>query len=86
MKKVKTISRLDVIKSSHISTVTYDTESKVLQVHFKNGGVYRYFDVPVSVYNDLSGVESVGKYHAARIKGRYNCEQVAGWSSNRWKS
>ena len=42
-----------------------------LEVEFKNGSVYSYFDVPGGEYSNLVGAESVGKYLNQNIKNNY---------------
>lgn len=64
------------VDSSNIAAVGYDEESETLQVEFLNGGVYQYFDVPLSVYDGLYRADSPGGYLAAHIKGRYRYSKV----------
>lgn len=42
------------VKSSHLVSLEYDTETKVLEIEFHDGSVYQYQNVPKSVYQDLS--------------------------------
>jgi hypothetical protein len=48
--------------SSHVRTVTYKPESRVLSVQFKNGDIYDYLDVPYKSAVELAQAESVGSY------------------------
>lgn len=57
--------------SSNIERFKYDAISQVLAVEFKNGGVYNYFDVPESVFEEMKNAGSRGQYLAQRIKGAY---------------
>ena len=41
------------VASSAIETVGYDEDDHVLEIEFRHGGVYEYFDVPETVYRDL---------------------------------
>ena len=61
------------VTSTNILAIGYDTASLTLQVEFKDGHVYQYFDVPVSVYEELMNPPggSHGSYLAAHIKGQY---------------
>lgn len=59
------------VESSNLASVGYDTKSQVLEVEFKHGGVYQYFDVPENVYEDLMNADSHGKYFVANIKNNY---------------
>lgn len=64
------------VDSSNIEAVGYDVDSSTLQVEFKNGGTYQYFDVPERVFNELQHAASVGGYLASAIKGTYRYSKV----------
>ena len=65
------------VRSSNLVSVGYDENSQTLEVEFKEGRVYRYFNVPMSVYIALMAASSVGSYHAANIKEKYKYEQIS---------
>ena len=56
------------VKSSNLSEVGYDADTQVLEVQFKKGAIYQYFDVPVEVYDELMEAESIGKAFSTMIK------------------
>ena len=64
------------VDSSNVEAVGYDEDSSTLQVAFKNGTMYQYFDVPENVFIALRDADSVGGYLAARIKGTYRYSKV----------
>lgn len=64
------------VDSSNVEAVGYDEDSLTLQVEFKNGGTYQYFDVQEEVFIGLRDAASVGGYLAARIKGTYRYSKV----------
>lgn len=64
------------VDSSNVEAVGYDEDSSTLQVEFKNGGMYQYFDVPEEVFIGLRDADSVGGYLASRIKGTYRYSKV----------
>jgi hypothetical protein len=64
------------VDSSNVESVGYDEESSTLQVEFKNGGVYQYFDVPEEVFIGLRDADSVGRYLNANIKGIFRYSKV----------
>ncbi len=64
------------VESSNVEAVGYDPDSSTLQVEFKNGGTYQYFDVPERVFEALRDADSVGGYLAANIKGVYRYSKV----------
>lgn len=56
------------VASSNCASVGYDIATRILEVEFKRGGVYRYFDVPASEHAALIAAPSVGGYLDAHIK------------------
>ena len=64
------------VDSSNVEAVGYDEDSSTLQVEFKGGTTYQYFDVQEEVFVGLRDADSVGKYLAARIKGSYRYSKV----------
>jgi hypothetical protein len=59
------------LDSSNLESAGYDENSQTLEVEFKNGTLYQYFDVPESIYAGLITAESPGGYLAQSIKGVY---------------
>lgn len=64
------------VVSSNVESIGYDEDSSTLEIEFKNGATYQYFDVPENVFNELRDADSVGGYLAARIKGSYRFSKV----------
>ena len=64
------------VVSSNIESIGYDSNSKILEVEFTNMSVYRYYEVPEDVYEELMAAESKGSYLHQKIKGVYRYEQV----------
>lgn len=65
------------LASSMLSLAEYDDETQELTVTFNNGGEYKYFDVPRSVFEEMRAqTENVGKWFTANVKNRYRYEKV----------
>ena len=64
------------VTSSHVASVGYDPKTMTLEVEFKNGSIYHYFDVPEAVYRGLLSASSVGTYLNQNIKGSYRYAQI----------
>jgi hypothetical protein len=64
------------VDSSNLAAVGYDEESSILQVEFKNGGTYQYFDVPENLFEGLRDADSVGGFLAKNIKGGFRFSKV----------
>jgi len=62
------------VASSNVASVGY--RDRVLEVAFKSGGVYRYFDVPPEVHQHLVTAPSVGKVMAAIAGAGFRFEKV----------
>lgn len=67
------------VKSSQMVSVGYmresDQDQAFLEVEFKNGTVYRYFDVPERTYEALLAADSVGSFFNTQVKKYYRAEK-----------
>lgn len=70
------MSWVDTPESSNIAGFGYDEEGHILTVEFKNGGRYRYFDVPTATFEQMKGASSKGRFLAQNIKGIYRYARV----------
>ena len=59
------------VQSSAIAKVGYSKRGHILEIEFVNGAVYRYFDIPVSVYRDLLSAESKARFYDSNIRKHY---------------
>lgn len=59
------------MESSSVASVGYDAEVAVLELEFRNGGVYRYFAVPASVHEALMLSESKGAFVSRFVRDVY---------------
>ena len=66
----------DYVESSMITSFGFDPSISTLEVEFKNGAVWQYFDFPESVYYEMKSASSCGKFFHASIKGQYAESQV----------
>jgi KTSC domain len=65
------------VESSVIRSVGYDVAASVLEIEFvASRSVYAYYDVPLSVYEELLSADSMGVYFNDFIKDLYACQQV----------
>jgi KTSC domain-containing protein len=65
--------RAAALSSSLISRIAYDEEERTLDVRFRSGSRYVYYDVPRSEFDALRCAPSPGRYYNTCIKGRYRC-------------
>lgn len=70
------VGQLVTLRSTMLYAAGYDAEKEVLDVVFRSGGVYRYFDVPLSVYEGLLKSPSVGRYMWDHVLRVYPCARL----------
>ena len=61
------------VKSSNLSKIGYDTDTKQLIVEINNGKQYQYDNVPEKIYINFIHSISKGKYFHSNIKNVYTC-------------
>ena len=67
-------------KSSTIHKVAYDEKEKALEIEFRSGNVYRYYDVPLrlwkvfQLYIEVEG--SAGTFFNEYIKSQFTSEKI----------
>lgn len=71
--------RFYATESSMLASVAYDVDARPfpqLTVVFVGGGMYIYYDVPATEFARLLNAESIGKYFASNIKGKYFTDRL----------
>jgi lysyl-tRNA synthetase class 2 len=66
--------RVHEFDSAAIVRGAYDPHAKTLDLWYKGGDRYRYFDVPEAVFDALLGAASAGEYVNREIKPHYRHE------------
>jgi KTSC domain len=69
--------RRQPIESSSLASVGYDHEDRRLEVEFRTGHVYDYFEVPSSVYEEFRTAPSAGRFFASRVRNRFPSRKVS---------
>ena len=64
------------VQSTAIAKVGYSKRRHILEIEFVNGAVYRYFDVPVSIYRELMAAESKARFYGSNIKQHFRSALV----------
>jgi hypothetical protein len=59
------------VKSSNIKAVGYDHTTKIMEIEFKNGGVYSYEGVHPDHHAKLMAADSIGGHVGKHIRGKY---------------
>lgn len=64
------------VSSSNLESVGYEDDASILEVEFKNGSIYQYYDVPRHVFDDLMAAGSHGIYFSREIRNRYSYSKL----------
>lgn len=62
-------------QSQAIKSFDYDVDNKILKIEFNNGSIYKYLDVPESIYQGLKESPSVGQYFNSNIRDKFGCDR-----------
>ncbi|MEO9257461.1 MAG: KTSC domain-containing protein [Crocinitomicaceae bacterium] len=66
----------EYVESSMITSFGFDPSISTLEIEFKSGAVWQYFDVPEIVYYEMKSAPSCGKFFHSSIKRQYAESQV----------
>lgn len=64
------------VNSSNINSIGYDILSAILEVEFKDGSIYRYYDVPDYIYKELMNAKSYGQFLSENIKYNFRYQKI----------
>jgi hypothetical protein len=64
------------VESTSLSAVGYDPANMTLEVQFKNGHVYRYFNVPYVAVEQLMTARSLGREFNSNIRNRFRGRRI----------
>jgi hypothetical protein len=66
----------ETVRSTALATIGYSKRRHILEIQFVNGAVYRYLQVPPSVYRHLISAESKARYYDSNIRRLYRSVRV----------
>jgi hypothetical protein len=64
------------VDSSGIAAIGYSKRLHALEIEFVNGAVYRYLEVPASLYRELLAADSKARFYDRNIRGRFRSVHV----------
>jgi hypothetical protein len=64
------------VDSSSIAAIGYETTSRTLEIAFKNGRIYRYFDVPTWLNEAFVACGSKGRFFNENVRDLYRCVRM----------
>ena len=62
-------------QSAAVESFDYDGDRQILRVVFNDGSIYKYNDIPESVYHDWKSTASVGQYFNTNIRNKYGFDR-----------
>ncbi len=64
------------IASTNVASIGYDGRSQTLEVGFKHGGIYQYYNVNQNIYNEFLRAPSKGQFLNIYIKNAFPYSRV----------
>lgn len=64
------------ISSTNVNSIGYDEASETLEVEFKSGAIYQYFNVGAVLFEALMTAPSKGQFLNVNIKNSYPYSRV----------
>lgn len=64
------------VESSNIAQIGYDVDTAILEIEFRDGRAYEYYDVPQYEHDNLMASESKGKYAHKNIYKAYRQQRI----------
>lgn len=65
-----------LVSSSNIHSIGYDVPSATLEVEFRSGDIYQYFNVPEYLYQQFLKTSSYGQFLNDHIRYNYRYKKV----------
>ena len=66
----------ETVESSTVLSIGYEPTTGTLEIEFKTGRLYQYYNVPEPIYQQFLESDSKGKFLHAYIKPAYPYSQV----------
>jgi hypothetical protein len=64
------------VESSALASVGYSRHLHALEIEFRNGAIYRYLDLPASLYRDLMNADSKARFYDQNIRHKFRSVHV----------
>jgi hypothetical protein len=65
------------VASTTLVAVAYSADQSHLELEFRDGTAYRFFDVPASCFQQLLASDSKGGYFNSNIRNRFRHQRVS---------
>lgn len=64
------------VRSSNLRSIGYDPDTMILEIEFRSGSIYQYFNVPEKNYLAFVNAVSKGSYFINYIKDHYKYKHI----------
>jgi KTSC domain len=64
------------VTSSRILSIGYDPENHMLEIQFREQGIYQYLGIPERVHQSFMSAVSKGRFFDGVIKGKFLCRKM----------
>ena len=64
------------VQSTALSSVGYSKRLRALEIEFRNGAIYRYFEVKPAIYHELMLAPSKARFYNEKIRRKYRSLHV----------
>lgn len=64
------------VESTTLSSISYDSGKRLLELEFVNASVYQYLDVPAALHAEFLAAPSKGRFFNQCIRGQFACERA----------
>ncbi len=65
------------MSSSNIKSAGYDEGNSILEIEFKDGNLYQYFNVPLNIWENFKLASSKGKFFAFHVKEKFRYRKIS---------
>lgn len=66
----------DPVASSNLVSMGYDPDSETLEIEFRNGTIYQYYNIPQALYEQFVTANSMGSFLNTHIRNAYPYSRV----------
>jgi hypothetical protein len=64
------------VESTAIAAIGYSKRLRALEIEFINGAIYRYLEVPTTLYRALMAAKSRAQFYDRNVRGKYRSIHV----------
>jgi hypothetical protein len=66
----------EAVQSTAVASIGYSKRLRALEIEFRNGAIYRYFNVAPAIYDELMLAPSKARFYDENIRRKYRSHHV----------